>query len=344
MNIFGDITSDLIGKVAAEIAASKDSGVITLAISSPGGDAFAGLAVYDMLRASGLKVRTEIVGICASAASIIALAGDERAMGPNAMLMLHPAWVTASGNASELREKAEVLDAISARMGDIAASACLPECTAQIAPMMERELWLSAEEAKACGLATEITNPAQYAAQGQADMNLKTQFLAFISGKSEDEIKAFLAADPAKPEDEKPEDPKALTEEQAAELEALKAEKAALEAKIAAIEAETAEEEKEAEKTAEETAKARAEVFAAMRTSGLTIAAAEKAISAPNAAAIRAAIAEGDKIPQKGNSSAPAPSSGDILAEYTGISDPRKRQEFFAKNQGAILAAAAPKN
>ena len=327
MNIFGEITAELIPQVAAEIAAAKESGQITLIISSPGGDAFAGLAIYDMLKNSGLKVRTEIIGICASAASTIALAGDERAMGEHAMLMLHPAWVNIAGNASALREQAQVLESITARMVEIAASACSPEALPQIGIMTERELWLSADEAMKAGLATEITKPAAYAASMENDMNLKAHFLAFLSGKTEDEIKAFLAAE--KPAEEAP-----ATDDKPDELAALKAEKAALEAKIAAMEGEDAEHEKEEE----EMAKARAEVLAAMKNDGLTISAAESAFSAKTSTDIRAAISAGERMPKAAiipTGKAPA----DILAEYQGMADPVKRTAFFAQNSKVITEA-----
>lgn len=345
MNIFGDITPDLIGKIASEIDSAKASGKISLVISSPGGDAFTGLAVFDMLKASGLQVRTEIVGICASAASIIALAGDERAMGQNAMLMLHPAFTPKGGGAKELREKADVLDAISARMGEIAASVAHPDCKAQIDPMMERELWLSADQALACGLASEIINPAAYAAHGETDMSMKTSFLAFLAGKSEEEIKAFLEAKA----ELSPEETMKLGElsaqyakacadmdEQCKELDSLRMQ-------IAALQAKAAEETAAVEQAEVDAMQARAEVFAALK-DGLTLASAEKAFTAKSAAEIRAAIQAGDKIPQKQTPAANAPTSGDILAEYSGISDPRKRQEFYAKHKSEILAAAKPTN
>lgn len=331
MNIFGDITAELIPQVAAEIAAAKESGKITLLISSPGGDAFAGLAIYDMLKNSGLKVRTEIIGICASAASTIALAGDERAMGEHAMLMLHPAWVNIAGNASALREQAQVLESITARMVEIAASACSPEALPQIGSMTERELWLSADEAMRAGLATEITKPAAYAASyGAEDMNLKTQFLAFVSGKTEDEIKAFLAAE--KPAEETA--PAAMDDGKMKELEAAKAELAVLQAKIAAMEGEDAEHEKEEE----EMAKARAEVLAAMKNDGLTIASAESAFSAKTSTEIRAALSAGERMPKAAiipTGKAPA----DILAEYQGMADPVKRSAFFAQHSKVIAEA-----
>ena len=337
MNIFGEITAELIPQVAAEIAAAKESGQITLVISSPGGDAFVGLAVYDMLKNSSLKVRTEIIGICASAASTIALAGDERAMGEHSMIMLHPAWVSIAGNASELREQAQVLESITARMVEIAASACCPEALPQIGSMTERELWLSADEAMKAGLATEITKPAAYAASyGAEDMNLKTQFLAFVSGKTEDEIKAFLEPQAAL----SPEETMKLGEltaqyavkckemdDQYRELDQLRVSMRLLEEKATqeAIEV-------------EEMAKARAEVLAAMKNDGLTIASAESAFSAKTSTEIRAALSAGERMPKAAvipTGKAPA----DILAEYQGMADPVKRTAFFAQNSKVITEA-----
>ncbi len=79
-------------------------------ISSPGGDMFAAVAMYNGLRASGKKITTRVMGVAASAASLVFMAGDNRVMPKNTHLMVHNPWTFAGGNAVELRETADFLD------------------------------------------------------------------------------------------------------------------------------------------------------------------------------------------------------------------------------------------
>lgn len=87
---------------------------IQVEINSPGGDVFAGFEIYNMLLAHAGSVRVRIVGLCASAASIIAMAADagELIMCEMSMMMIHNPWTYAAGNSGELREQADVLDLI----------------------------------------------------------------------------------------------------------------------------------------------------------------------------------------------------------------------------------------
>ena len=85
---------------------------VNVEINSPGGDVFAGLAIYNGLRASGKKINVKVMGIAASAASLVAMAGDEIEMPENAMMMIHNPWTFAVGDADELRATADVLDKI----------------------------------------------------------------------------------------------------------------------------------------------------------------------------------------------------------------------------------------
>ena len=84
-------------------------------LSSPGGDAFAGNAIYDMLRAysaSGRGKTVAMVSLAASAASIIAMACDEIRISVLGTIMIHEPWSAPVGRASVLRATADVLDTI----------------------------------------------------------------------------------------------------------------------------------------------------------------------------------------------------------------------------------------
>lgn len=87
---------------------------IQVEINSPGGDVFAGFEIYNMLLAHTGSVRVRVVGMAASAASLIAMAADpgELVMCEASMLMIHNPWTCAAGNSEALREQADVLDMI----------------------------------------------------------------------------------------------------------------------------------------------------------------------------------------------------------------------------------------
>lgn len=84
-------------------------GDVTVYINSPGGDVFAGAEIYTALREHKGKVVVKVSGIAASAASLIAMAGDEVLMSPVAYMMIHDPWTYAMGNAREMEKQAAVL-------------------------------------------------------------------------------------------------------------------------------------------------------------------------------------------------------------------------------------------
>ncbi|WP_034085582.1 head maturation protease, ClpP-related, partial [Pseudomonas aeruginosa] len=92
---------------------------VTVNINSPGGDVFEGLAIYNLLREHKGKVTVNIIGLAASAASFIAMAGDEIRIGRAAFLMIHNAWLIAMGNRNDLREIADWLEPFDMTLADI---------------------------------------------------------------------------------------------------------------------------------------------------------------------------------------------------------------------------------
>ena len=68
---------------------AKISGNLTVWLNSPGGDVFAASQIYTMLKNHKGKVTVKIDGIAASAASVVAMAGDETLIAPTAMMMIH---------------------------------------------------------------------------------------------------------------------------------------------------------------------------------------------------------------------------------------------------------------
>jgi ATP-dependent protease ClpP protease subunit len=141
---------DLVPELAA-----LDVDEITCHVNSPGGDAFDGIALANTLAAHKAKVTMHIEGMAASAASVIAMAGDEIVMHPGSRLMCHDALCLAVGNAEDHRAAAELLDAVSQDIAGLyaARSGGTPDEWRQ---KMLAETWLSADESVACGLADRV--------------------------------------------------------------------------------------------------------------------------------------------------------------------------------------------
>jgi ATP-dependent Clp protease protease subunit len=89
---------------------NSGSGDITVWINSPGGDVFAAAQIYNMLRDYKGKVTVKIDGIAASAASVIAMAGDSVLMSPVSMLMIHNPSTVAMGDKTEMEKAIEMLN------------------------------------------------------------------------------------------------------------------------------------------------------------------------------------------------------------------------------------------
>lgn len=126
---------------------------ILLRINSPGGDAFEGVAILNLLRSQNKPVTVKIDGLAASAASIIAMAGTSIEMGSGAMMMIHNAWGFCMGNTHEMAHYAASLAAIDKSIASIyveRSGVTLENVTA----MMDAETWLGAEECIAQGFAT----------------------------------------------------------------------------------------------------------------------------------------------------------------------------------------------
>lgn len=129
---------------------------VTLNINSPGGDAFAGVAIRNVLTQSGRKVNVNVVGLAASAASIIAMAGDTITMHTGSMMMIHPAQAMAMGDATAMRTMADTLDTVTASIADIyVAKTGLDK--SKVLDMMNAETWMGGDEAVANGFATGVS-------------------------------------------------------------------------------------------------------------------------------------------------------------------------------------------
>lgn len=134
-----------VNRISAALS-SIGQGPVTVYVNSPGGDMFAGVAIYNMLREHQGPVTVKVLGLAASAASIIAMAGDRVQIAKSAFLMIHNAWTFAIGNRKDLMETAAALDKFDNSLSEIYADRTgLP--VAQTTQMMDDETWLSGEQA-----------------------------------------------------------------------------------------------------------------------------------------------------------------------------------------------------
>lgn len=129
---------------------------VDVEINSPGGDVFAGLAIYNGLRASGKKINVKVLGLAASAASLVAMAGDTIEMPENAFMMIHNPWGFAMGGADEMRNTADVLDKISTGLVSTYAKRT-GKSAEEITALLDAETWMTAQEAVDAGFATSVT-------------------------------------------------------------------------------------------------------------------------------------------------------------------------------------------
>lgn len=125
---------------------SLDAETIHLRINSPGGDVFEARTIATALKQCGKTVIAHIDGVCASAATYVALAASTVEMAQGSFFMIHQAWAGAIGNARELRALASTLEKVDAAIvDDYVAKTGLDKDNIQ--NMMIAETWLTAQEA-----------------------------------------------------------------------------------------------------------------------------------------------------------------------------------------------------
>lgn len=156
------------------------AGPVTVNINSTGGDFFAGLAIYNLLREHDGSVQTNVLGVAASAASLIAMASDELRVAKAGFLMIHNAWAIALGNRHDMRATADLLGQFDAAMAGVYADRS-GIAQDKIAAFMDAETFFSGPQAVENGLADGLLasdeieaddEPAPVAALRRLDMEL----------------------------------------------------------------------------------------------------------------------------------------------------------------------------
>jgi len=131
---------------------------LSIRINSPGGEVWDGVAIHSALMASKAHVTVYIDGLAASAASFIAMAGDNIIMARHATMMIHDAAGLCWGNPQDMLSTADLLNKISDNIADmysLQAGGTAEEWRAR----MTAETWYTGREALAAGLVDEITSP-----------------------------------------------------------------------------------------------------------------------------------------------------------------------------------------
>nr|WP_207794470.1 head maturation protease, ClpP-related [Clostridium botulinum] len=134
---------------------AKKNEEIEVIINSGGGSVFAGSEIYSLLKEYRGKITGKIVGLAASATSVIAMGCDILKISPTAQLMIHRASMISAGNSEDFAKGAEVLEGIDK---SIANAYILKTGLKQdeLLDMMSKETWLDAKTAKEKGFADEI--------------------------------------------------------------------------------------------------------------------------------------------------------------------------------------------
>ena len=130
-------------------------GNITVWINSPGGDCFAAARIYNMLRDYKGKVTVKIDGLAASAASVIAMAGDTVLMSPVAMLMIHNPATIAMGDHNDMQKAIDMLSGVKDSIIN-AYAAKTGMSRNKLSRLMEDETWMDATKAIELGFADSV--------------------------------------------------------------------------------------------------------------------------------------------------------------------------------------------
>lgn len=130
-------------------------GDVTVWINSPGGDVFAAAQIFNMLKEYKGAVTVKIDGLAASAASVIAMAGDKVYMSPVAMMMIHNPSTIAMGEAKDMQKAIDMLSEVKESILN-AYEAKTHQSRTKLSHMMDEESWFNAKKAIELGFADEL--------------------------------------------------------------------------------------------------------------------------------------------------------------------------------------------
>jgi ATP-dependent Clp protease, protease subunit len=179
------ISMQLVNDRLNEITASE----IVVNVSSLGGDVNHAFAIYDLLKFKKAKITTRVIGMTASAGTIIAVGGDVVEMSRNALFLVHNAWTVTGGNAEEHEKAIETLKAVDDRLVEIYKKKLKGKKRSQIETLMSEERWITADEALEWGFIDKIIEPSKI--ENSVYNAINESNLPKINNKMENE-KSFL--------------------------------------------------------------------------------------------------------------------------------------------------------
>jgi ATP-dependent protease ClpP protease subunit len=161
---------------------------LTVRINSRGGDVDHALSIFNALKSNPANITVRIDGVAMSAASIIAMAGDQIIMPANTMMMIHNPWTIAAGNAQDLRQAADTLDKYTTLLISTY-TARTGKSEAEIQAMLDEETFMTAAEAVEQGFADTVEaiakNPAAQARAYAAALGIPDDVLARMAAVGE---------------------------------------------------------------------------------------------------------------------------------------------------------------
>ena len=156
----------------------QHAGDLTVVINSPGGDVFAGLAIYNALVNHNGNVTVRVDGLAASIASVIAMAGDKIIMSPGSMIMIHRPSVYAAGTVDDMEKAKDVLMKIEEGITPIYAKRT-GLSDEKITELLEAETWMLADKAVELGFADEVSEAPEKQKQDESVQNVMGMNFAF---------------------------------------------------------------------------------------------------------------------------------------------------------------------
>lgn len=183
--IYGDIGESwyddtIAAKDFVREVAALDVDAITVRINSFGGSVTDGIAIFNALKRHKATVTTVVDAIAASVASLIAMAGDEIQMAENALMMIHAPWLQwVSGNATSLREYAEMLDTYADAMATSYASRSNDKAAALALLQDGKDHWYTAEQALESKFIDEVIAGLPIAAAAHIKDSIQARYASF---------------------------------------------------------------------------------------------------------------------------------------------------------------------
>lgn len=201
LTIYGDIGESWWGDSVSAKDVERELKSLTVSklnvhLNSYGGDVFDGIAIYNQLRNHEAEVVIHVDGIAASAASIIAMAGDKINMNTGSMMMIHEGSTFAFGTKTDIKKTLNALEGIDKSIANIYMTRYKGE-REEIDTMIVNETWFTSDEAVAVGLADEeieaqvVTDPEEYKNSVLAKFKQQKSAHPFVASTNKNILKNF---------------------------------------------------------------------------------------------------------------------------------------------------------